>query len=442
MGGKWVYVLAFALVASLAGAQDDGPFEDPECDANGSCPIYAGYQCTTDVRERGEIDLDVKDMADAADSFDWGTAKAIFQNGKNSRTSSGGFRTLEGFSTQANEKMSEWPDYQLFRAYYNDNPAYARDYVLDALDASGEFAEAGDFARAETSVKGAQYLCTAMYVIHEMEDSVQDCLASDITDNDGGAKAWDETAAFYVGSIVGDNTFTADDGELQYGLAFNRELQFTGSADVNQAVMSLLNEGKSIVDSESPRNCARLAEIKDEIIDWNKIPLLQGLIRYAFLADENSGGTSGNLDKARGEGNAFARSILPYINGTNPEIGEFIDANFPPVGQAVKDGYQTVVGRLEELYGGEYFRDVTADKVGTLTAADDIGANDDGGLSGGAIAGIVIGVLAGVAILILAALWFMKRRKSKTSYAKEANVGGEAYGANTGGEGYVPPEMP
>ncbi|KAJ8903304.1 hypothetical protein NDN08_004413 [Rhodosorus marinus] len=437
MAVKWFSLLALALVASFAAAQDEGPFEDPDCalgDEN-TCPVYSTYQCTTDVRERGEIDLDVNDMAAFADSFEFGQAKSIFQQGKNSRTSSGGFRTLEGFSVQAEDKMSDWPDFQLFREYYNDNPAYARDYVLDALDASGEFGGADDWTRAEASVKGAQYMCLAMYVIHEMEDAVADCEAGDVTANDGGAKAWDETAAFYVGSLVAN---TGDDGVLQYGLALNRQLQFTGSADINGQVMDLLNEGKKLVDSPT-RNCPELARIKNEIIDLLKVPLLQGLIRYAFLADENSGGTSSNLPKARGEGNAFARSILPWINGTDPNVGTKIDENFPPTGRAVKDGYNSVVESLESLYGKEYFQSISADDVGTLTAAGDV---EDSGLSGGAIAGIVIGVIAGVALLILAALWFMKRRKSKSSYAKEANLSGDVANGATAGDGYVPPEMP
>uniref|UniRef100_A0A6T6KQ80 Uncharacterized protein n=1 Tax=Rhodosorus marinus TaxID=101924 RepID=A0A6T6KQ80_9RHOD len=440
MAGKWFSVFAFVLLASYVAAQgednNEGPVEDPDCVQNGTCPIYAGYQTTTDVRERGEIDLDVNDMSAFADSFDFGQAKAIFQQGKNSRSSTG-LRTLEGFSVQAEEKMSDWESYKLFKAYYNDNPAYARDYVLDALDASGEFGGAPDWTRAEASVKGAQYMCLAMYVIHEMEDAVADCNAGDILDNDGGAKAWDETAAFYVGSIVANE---ADDGVLQYGLAQNRRLQFTGSMDVNDAVMDLLNEGKQIVDAEA-RNCGRLESIKDEIIDLVKIPLLQGLIRYAFLADENSSGTSSNLPKARGEGNAFARSILPWIAGTDADVGTKIDENFPPVGQAVKDGYVSVVESLDSLYGRGFFSSISADDVGTLTAAEGEESPEDSGLSGGAIAGIVIGVLAGVAILIVAALWFMKRRKSKSSYAKDANAAGDAAYTGSKGEGYVPPEM-
>jgi hypothetical protein len=73
----------------------------------------------------------------------------------------------------------------------------------------------------EVAKKVAVYGNAWMYVIHEFEDAIQDCLNADLMDNDASVHAWDEGVAFYVGSLGAESD--GDDpstwGKMIYELA-------------------------------------------------------------------------------------------------------------------------------------------------------------------------------------------------------------------------------
>ena len=68
--------------------------------------VIAGYEAmvTGSVQEHNESDLDQKAMETALGTGDFVTAKAWYTQGGNSQGSAG-FRTLQGFSTNAQRKM-------------------------------------------------------------------------------------------------------------------------------------------------------------------------------------------------------------------------------------------------------------------------------------------------------------------------------------------------
>merc|ERR1719281_34202 len=81
------------------------------------------------------------------DSTDVGTASGIVNK----------YRTLKGFSTQAQAKMANWKECKVCQAYYGEYD-YAHQYVLDALGYSGNgngaagtgiFANQGDNGRTQ-----------------------------------------------------------------------------------------------------------------------------------------------------------------------------------------------------------------------------------------------------------------------------------------------------
>merc|ERR1712023_137777 len=99
---------------------------------------------------------------------------------------------------------------------------YADDFVQDALAGTGAFVGAADISREECANKGSAYMNVWMYVIHEMEDALNDCVAGDVADNDGGVHAWDEAVAFYSGSLEGTSAGGDSSGVLLYRLAEKR----------------------------------------------------------------------------------------------------------------------------------------------------------------------------------------------------------------------------
>merc|ERR1719191_2548658 len=126
------------------------------------------------------------------------------------------YRTLAGFSTAAEAKMTGQEFYDVYKAYYTQGD-YAHQRVLAALDKTGICSDCDDIARVEIAKKTSAYMNVWMYVIREFEDAIDDCKAGCINCNDDPVHAWDEGVAFYTGSLEG--TDGSGSGKLIHALA-------------------------------------------------------------------------------------------------------------------------------------------------------------------------------------------------------------------------------
>merc|ERR1719421_1856997 len=145
-------------------------------------------------------------------------------------------RTLAGFSTAAEKKMTGQPHFEHYKAYYGAGD-YGHKYVTSALDGTGGFAGKEDIARIEGVKKGTVYMNVWMYVIREFEDAIDDCKAGCIDCNDDPVHAWDEGVAFYTGSLAG--TDGEAQGKMLWALANKRCKNFgtctaAGGSEVNE----------------------------------------------------------------------------------------------------------------------------------------------------------------------------------------------------------------
>merc|ERR1719171_1974085 len=129
------------------------------------------------------------------------------------------YRTLAGFSTAAQSKMTGQEYYEVYRKYYAIGD-YAHQYVMSALDKTGAFAAQEDVARVEGAKKGCAYMNVWLYVIREMEDAILDCKSGCLQCNDDPVHAWDEGVAFYSGSLEGADG--SGSGKMLHALADKR----------------------------------------------------------------------------------------------------------------------------------------------------------------------------------------------------------------------------
>merc|ERR1719456_1803423 len=194
--------------------------------------MIAGYVPTSEVVPHSMIDLDMQEISAAVgNSFDFATAKFVYQNGGgglctqadidaagtgdscegkttsdakgNSVKGSGSIRTLHGFATSGAAKMSTEKWWNVYKNYWGDDN-YADTFARDALTAANTMAGKSDVLRAEIAKKGIAYQAVWMYVLHEYEDAIMDCLSGDIYNNDATSSAgasphaWDEGWAFYA----------------------------------------------------------------------------------------------------------------------------------------------------------------------------------------------------------------------------------------------------
>jgi hypothetical protein len=325
----------------------------------------AGYAPGSDVTEHNSIDKDQLAMENALKEYDFVTAKKWYTAGGNS-VSKGKFRTLQGFSTGAKAKMYDckigcpYFDYSMYYKYYGDFD-YADKWVIAALDGkstgfAGNFNQDFDVAsddgkdlRVEAAKKGSAYLNVYMYVIREFEDAIDDCKRGCIECNDAPVHAWDEGVAFYTGSLEG--TDGRDNGKLLHALADKRCMNFkTCGYEGNKLI------GTSFVNYELGRlfalgqhhlvvgDCDKARVVKEQIVNFMAVPMIQGTLRYAYKMDKLGGGTS---NKENGEGVTFAAAILPKVAYCDPEAAEKIAANMR-VG-ATPD-FATVKSNFESVY--------------------------------------------------------------------------------------------
>jgi len=313
-----------------------------------------GYTTTSAVDEHFEIDLDQKDMETACDDYEWGNAREVYTAGGNSMKSSGP-RTIQTFSTAMKDgrpKLRGEPYYDMYAEYWKSH-TYADDLVMSALDGTHSFADKADVMRAEVANKGAQYIVTWQYVVHEMEDSRLDCESNEETNNDRGVKAWDETWAFWTGST---EEGTCSDGMMGYQLAQKRCQNFDTCDKETCAAQSNTNMAMLMKGPQSGCESGPVRKDIDCIVKEMTVPLVQGALRYAYkvakrVADGDT--TSEKFSKEWGEGWAFLAAVLPQIDNCDKCAAAILRENMDagvPVGMVMKHGYVTFRDALRSTF--------------------------------------------------------------------------------------------
>merc|ERR1719316_2332417 len=223
-----------------------------------------------------------------------------------------------------------------------------------------------DVLRGELVKKGIAYQAVWMYVLHEFEDAIGDCLAGNIFDNEASTvagdspHAWDEGWAFYAGSLEG--TDGSGSGQMIHQLAEKRCADFgtccdgtTGAAKANGRALQKARKGRNKILSG---DCFTVAKDFDAIVDQMTVPLIQGMLKYAFKADPanslGSCGTAGdNCDKSWAEGWAFAAAVLPRLHYCNNGVAKLVTENLDvaiTAGAQMKDGYKKLKSEVEKTY--------------------------------------------------------------------------------------------
>mmetsp|Transcript_22445 Transcript_22445/g.67364 ORF Transcript_22445/g.67364 Transcript_22445/m.67364 type:complete len:438 (+) Transcript_22445:65-1378(+) len=358
-------VLALALAASAAA----------------EFPAIASFVPGSDVTEHAAIDVDVKEMIDALAAGDWVGAWAKYSEGGNSRKGDG-FRTVRGFS----KDLPDEPAYQTQKAYFGD-AMYADNYIRGALWdrlPSTSSAKEGDrpefFATAtltDESVvqlvkKGAVYMNTWIYSLHELYSAVKKCRAGNVDVAGGAPHAWDEYWAFYAGGLAG--TDGKDSGQLSYALADKRQGNFgTGvgnqdplptwrdkddgaNSNVNSQLLWMTRAGWENV---AAGECDKAEEKIPLMVNQMKVPLVQGTLRYAWKSDpKGNDETFDSNGKALAELNAFGNAVIAYVGecdaasaeliATNIAIPDTLDPANPDA--VVPDGFAAVKKAFEDNY--------------------------------------------------------------------------------------------
>mmetsp|Transcript_55071 Transcript_55071/g.133798 ORF Transcript_55071/g.133798 Transcript_55071/m.133798 type:complete len:512 (-) Transcript_55071:94-1629(-) len=274
-------------------------------------------------------------------------------------------RTIQGFSTGAEEKMNQctncpYKTFKMFRDYYGSSD-YADKWVTAAFDGrptqltngNADFSNYGCAGQQEAIKKGTAYMNTYMYIIRELEDAFDDCQEACTIENcnDDPVHAWDEGVAFYAGTLEG--TDGSGSGVQPMSLATKRCANFAtcvgdegikGEAHVNELILDHFRVGKNKL---LQGQCQSVREDISVIETKMAIPNVQGALRYAYITDRNFG--NAHTEKAEAEGATFAAAVLPIVHSCDANAARTIYENLQ-VGQGGNADFSAVKKAFESVY--------------------------------------------------------------------------------------------
>lgn len=282
---------------------------------------------------------------------------------------------------------------------------------------------------AEAVKKGTAYISIAMYVIRELEDALDDCdRGCDTADcNDDAVHALDEAVAFWTGSLEGKDG--SGSGVLMYGLADTRCINFktcgrngdeaSGKSKVN---FEIFRHFDTMQRELTNKRCNSARATKEKIVPWMIVPLIQGVLRYAYII-ENDGFT----EKAEAEGATFAAAVLPYVASCNAEDAKTIYDNMR-VGLGGGASYSTVFDafvRQSSCMGiscsdiGGYWNEAQGAYEEGAGPCGGSGSGDDG-----ANVGLAVGLsIGGLLVLVLLGVVLRRRRSASGSTVEFKDTG-------------------
>lgn len=361
--------------------------------------------------------------------------------------------TLQGLSTNADADMSDsdgrfFKMMRRFNKYYGV-PDYANKWVAAAFrneatnfpNGNARFTGYDGEGTSVAIVDGISYLHIWMYVIRQMEYSLDACSRLCVGCDYESLHAWDVAVALYTGSNFDS---PSENGMLLCTLA-ETICEFFGTCDndLNGKIYDLFNRGKSLLLNEM--DCTPLDGVIEEITKLMTVPLVQGMLYEAYRKDN----FRDSRERVEAKGATFAAAVLPIVDYCNHNWAELIYKNmrlgydgsgsFIVVKDAIERNYDCMkiscedVGGILNLIDGTYHADaepcdpnkqpVSSKSLSSEPSTPKSSTKSDGSLSVGAVVGISLGAIAIALISLLLVYRKMRKRKEQpTDLEMETSV--------------------
>lgn len=302
-------------------------------------PVLAGYSTTSNVRRESRIDLDILQIRILMTLEVDYPASLLYRFGRNCKTVDYAFLngSLQLMATSVLRAAVE-PWFAEFKNYFQ-NQRYADDAVLRTIlppsdDGNDDdkpahrFAKGSQPQRVQAVVRTLQYQVVYMFVLGKMQEAYDGCLEGSDQRENSLASAWDQAAAFTIGSIEGPSADGADigDGQSLWNQANALCAEFgtcdaSGHAVSNARLRDLFYAGAA--QSES-FDCAGLRRTISRAEHALLVPFAQSALRYA-QANEKRSDTSSHGDLA--SGHTVALSLLPYVRYYDADAATMLENN-------------------------------------------------------------------------------------------------------------------
>jgi hypothetical protein len=262
-----------------------------------------GYTPVSNVVEHSQIVYDIKDITMAANELEWANAKTIYQNGRYSCKSLSSVRNLQAFVNAATveSKLKGMAFFDSFTG--GTGPAASHgviagngrldlpltfwdDFVIGALDGTGDFVGLSDTMRKTAVKKGILGVLT-MYTTRELESAISKAVAGETADTQA-AHAWDEGWAFYYGALLEDGAYKGKYSAWEFTM--KRDSDY--GVDSNNNVVAAAVEGKSLILSyfrqglKASRNdtlsVTEMIAARDNIYRILALSSIRAALKYAY----------------------------------------------------------------------------------------------------------------------------------------------------------------
>lgn len=286
-------------------------------------------------------------------------------------------RTLQTMSTSMrldDDTIEKLPNSETFQKFYDYYGAvdYGNQWILAAFHKSAthdfkngyaDFSSYDDKGTAAAVMRATIYMNIWMKVVLELEHAVALCNQNEQEDQ---IHAWDKAVAFYTGSVAkqadgkyfeGHTLFTLAKEQCMFSATctdqvelVNGESVVTNHANVNLKVFNDFSQGQqSLIDGD----CASAKSSADRIIQQMAVPLIQGVILFAYSTDlgHQFDDASNNVEAA---GAVFSASILPLVHHCSRLDAEVLYQNMRVgngVGRTMYDQIMTLLEKNLECLG-------------------------------------------------------------------------------------------
>ncbi len=299
-----------------------------------------GYAYASDVSSHRLVPADMCEIngllpKDAA--IDYDAIHAIYKDGVNSVKSDGSVRTIGGFAVGEGKKHGV--------DTYFGTATPLHDFVISAIEGTGEFAGEADLVRRQGIQKGIQNAIMVAWTVHEINSALAKGADGNFDPAKGAPHNWDEGWAFYAGSEPGCSAFaTADKRGKDFGT-----LNDSGESVANANIRAAFNSGRDALVSGDLAGAQAAADV---IVKNLTVTYAQATMKYAKSVDSDI--ADGDMDKARihqAEGYAFWRVLAPMLAGTDVDAAA-INGVYELSNQPASGSHDTVVAALTPALEG------------------------------------------------------------------------------------------
>jgi hypothetical protein len=270
--------------------------------------------------------------------------------------------------------------------------------------------------------KGAAYLNVWMEVMRQLHLSVSYCRAKKYPEAENSI---DKAVVFYAGSLTVEE---GNEGILLYALAQvrSRQMKTAGhldNKDIGDAYVNvqIFKEFKAIqlAVKKNATLCDEAEASRKRIVDMMKIPLIQGVVFYAYRNQfETADKDPEEQQRMSAEAATFASTALPWIHSCDSREARIVHenmrlgaaTNFADVQKALERSYACMNINCTSI-GGIWDHELGRYKDGALPC----GFSYDSKTSGSAI-GSILGISVGV---LLVGWVFLRYRKKLLKRAKK-----------------------